>query len=72
MVDHTLARDATALLSVAIAEIFSGVKPVIIAGLCDSDYAGQTQEIERIGGDIAILGAAIGVLARRSGPTVQR
>jgi hypothetical protein len=66
VVDHRLAREATALLSTAIGEIFEDVNPAIIASLRDDGYAGRTQEIERMGGDIAILGAAIGVLARRA------
>jgi hypothetical protein len=67
MVDHKLAQAATVLLSTAINAIFEEVKPAISASLQDDTYAARTADVERMGGDVAILGAAIGVLARRAG-----
>ena len=67
MVDQPLAREAIALLSTAIAEIFEDANPAAIADLRGAGLLARAREIEAVGADVAVLAAAIGVLARRSG-----
>lgn len=67
MVDDVAAREVIALLSTCIAEMFQDANPASVGGLVGAGMAARTDELERLGADVAVLTAAIGVLARRSG-----
>ena len=66
VVDRATAREAVAVLSTAIAQILEDADPALIVDLRGDGFETRARALEAIGGDIATLAAAIGVLAKRS------
>ena len=54
------------MLSTAIAQILEDADPALIADLRGAGFENRAQALEAMGGDVATLAAAIGVLAKRS------
>ncbi len=66
---ESAAKEAIALLSTVIAEIFEDSDPALIGGLRGADWRARAAELQTVGSDVATLAAAIGVLVRRSEET---
>ena len=60
-------REAMALLSTVIAEIFEDVDPALIEDLRGDRWQARLAELVAMGGDVAVLAGAISVLGRHEG-----